>query len=54
MIYNIEYETMPREALAAIQLQRMRSTLERVYAMVPFYRKQFDQAGIKPADPAWW
>jgi phenylacetate-CoA ligase len=50
MIYNIEYETMPREALAAIQLQRMRSTLERVYAMVPFYRKQFDQAGIKPAD----
>ena len=50
MIYNIEYETMPREALAAIQLQRLRSTLERVYAMVPFYRKQFDQAGIKPAD----
>ena len=50
MIYNIEYETMPREALAAIQLQRLRSTLERVYAMVPFYRKRFDQAGIKPAD----
>ncbi len=50
MIYNIEYETMPREALASIQLQRLRSTLERVYATVPFYKKQFDKAGVKPAD----
>ncbi len=50
MIYNIEYETMPREALAAIQLQRLRWTLERVYATVPFYKDSFDRAGIKPAD----
>ncbi len=48
MIYDIEFETMPAEALSAIQLQRLRSTLERVYATVPFYRDRFDQCGIKP------
>jgi len=50
MIYNIEYETMPREALAAIQLQRLRTTLQRVYVTVPFYKKRFDEAGVKPSD----
>ncbi|MGM0451898.1 MAG: phenylacetate--CoA ligase family protein [Thermodesulfobacteriota bacterium] len=50
MIYNIEYETMPREALESIQLRRLQATLSRVYATVPFYRKQFDAAGISPAD----
>lgn len=50
MIYNIEYETMPREALEAIQLRRLQSVVERVYAMVPFYRKRFEEAGVTPAD----
>ncbi len=50
MIYNIEYETMPREALEAIQLKRLQATLSRVYATVPFYRKQFTDAGILPND----
>ncbi len=48
MIYNIEYETMPREALEAIQLRRLQATLERVYATVPFYQEKFKQAGITP------
>lgn len=50
MIYNIEYETMPREALEAIQLRRLQSTVERVYATVPFYRRKLQEAGIAPAD----
>ncbi len=50
MIYDIEYETMPREALEAIQLRRLKATVERAYANVPFYRKQFDAAGIAPGD----
>jgi phenylacetate-CoA ligase len=50
MIYNIEYETMPREALESIQLKRLQATLSRVYATVPFYRKQFTDAGILPGD----
>ena len=50
MIFNMEYETMPREALEAIQIRRLQATLSRVYATVPFYRSKFDQAGIKPGD----
>ena len=50
MIYDIEYETLPREALEAIQLRRLRATLERVHATVPFYRKQFAAAGATPSD----
>jgi phenylacetate-CoA ligase len=50
MIYNIEFETMPREALEAIQLRRLQATVQRVYATVPFYRKKFEEAGIGPAD----
>ncbi|MEJ5301380.1 MAG: phenylacetate--CoA ligase PaaK [Thermodesulforhabdaceae bacterium] len=50
MIYNMEFETLPREALEAIQLRRLKQTVERVYATVPFYRKQFDKVGVKPDD----
>ena len=48
MIYDIEYETMPREALEAIQFRRLKATIDRAYASVPFYRKQFEAAGITP------
>ncbi len=48
MIWNAEFETLPREALASLQLKRLQHTLERVYATVPFYRDAFDQAKVKP------
>lgn len=50
MIYNMEYETMPREALEAIQLRRLQTTVERVYTNVPFYREKFTETGILPSD----
>ncbi len=50
MIYNMEYETMPREALEAIQLRRLQAAVERVYANVPFYREKFREAHVSPAD----
>ena len=50
MIYDVEYETMPREALEAIQLRRLKATLERVCATVPFYRERMAAAGIAPRD----
>lgn len=50
MIFNIEYETMPREALEAIQLRRLQTTLSRAYTTVPFYRQNFDEKGITPSD----
>jgi len=50
MIYDIEFETLPREALESIQLKRLQATLNRVYATVPFYKKKFNDAGILPDD----
>src|SRR5512138_3580439 len=50
MIHDLEFETLPREALQAIQLRRLQAVVERVYAMVPFYRNNFDAAGVTPAD----
>ncbi len=49
-IFDIDFETMPREGLEAIQLRRLQNTLQRVYATVPFYKKQFETAGITPKD----
>ena len=48
--FNEEFETLPRLALAALQLKRLQQTLERVYCNVPFYRQSLDRAGIKPQD----
>lgn len=50
MIYNIEYETMPREAIEAIQFKRLKNTIDNVYAKVPFYKQKFKEAGLKPSD----
>jgi phenylacetate-CoA ligase len=50
MIRDIENETMPREDLRALQLQRLQAIVERVYHLVPFYRRRLDAAGVKPGD----
>ena len=49
-IFDIDYETMPREGLEAIQLRRLQTTIERIYATVPFYKETYDKAGIRPSD----
>jgi phenylacetate-CoA ligase len=50
MVYDEEFETLPREALEAIQLKRLKGLVERLYATVPFYKKAFDEKGVKPGD----
>ena len=50
MIFDMDTETLPREELEALQLKRLQSLCERVYANVAFYRRAFDEAGIKPGD----
>lgn len=50
MILDIGFETMPREDLEAIILRRLKATLERIYANVPFYRQKFDENKITPND----
>ena len=48
MIWNKEYEAMPRGELNNLQLERLQATVKRVYESVPMYKKRFDEAGIKP------
>ena len=50
MIYNEEFETMPRDVIKSLQLKRLQQVLERVYHTVGFYKKSFDAAKIKPGD----
>jgi len=50
MIYNEEFETMPREVIKALQVKRLQQVLERVYHTVGFYKKSFDAAKVKPDD----
>jgi phenylacetate-CoA ligase len=50
MIYNEEFETLPREVLEALQLKRLKQVVQRVYHTVGFYRKAFDGAGVSPDD----
>ncbi len=49
-IWNPDAENMPREDLEQLQLERLQSTLNRVYKNVKFYRSRFDELGIEPAD----
>ncbi len=45
-----ESETMPREQLAALQLERLQATLQNAYDNVPLHRTRFDALGLKPQD----
>ena len=49
MIWSKE-ETLPREELEKLQLERLQETVNRVYEKVPAYRKKMDDKGIKPED----
>lgn len=48
MYWEAVNECMVQEEREQLQLERLQSTLFRVYMNVPFYRKQFDTLGIDP------
>lgn len=50
MIYNLKRETMHKEERETLQLRLLRKTLERVYENNAFYKKTFDDAGVKIED----
>lgn len=50
MYYQPDIETMSREDLEALQLERLQALVKRVYQKIPFYKKSFDKAGINPED----
>jgi len=48
--YQPDIETMSREDLEALQLERLQALVKRVYQKIPFYKESFDKAGINPED----
>ncbi|MBM3529808.1 MAG: phenylacetate--CoA ligase [Alphaproteobacteria bacterium] len=46
--YDRKAECMPRVELAALQLARLKTTVETAYARVPHVRAKFDAAKVKP------
>ncbi|HOB62300.1 MAG TPA: phenylacetate--CoA ligase [Candidatus Competibacteraceae bacterium] len=48
MILDIDQETLPREALQELQLRRLRTTVERCYQTVKYYREAMDELGVQP------
>jgi len=47
--FNPEIETMTREQIEALQLERLKATVKHCMNS-PFYKKRFKEAGIKPED----
>jgi len=49
-IWDPKHESMSRDELEQLQLERLQATLNRVHKNVAFYRKKFDELGIIPED----
>jgi phenylacetate-CoA ligase len=48
--HDLSAETMPREQLAALQLERLRATLRNACDHVPLHRRRFAETGMTPDD----
>ncbi len=48
--WNKTVETMEREQIRALQLEKLRATVEYVYANVPYYREKMQAKGMIPGD----
>jgi phenylacetate-CoA ligase len=49
-MFEREAEIMPRSELKALQLSRLKTTVERAYNKIPHYKRKLDAAGVKPSD----
>ena len=49
-MFEREMECMPREALEALQLERLKQTLHRLWEHVPHYRRLLEASGVTPDD----
>src|SRR5437764_7121643 len=48
--FNEEMETLPKDKLKAMQLERLQAIVERAYTQNKFYRNLYDEAEVKPSD----
>ena len=46
--WDEKFETMPEEEMRKVQLEHLKKTLKWVYERIPFYKKKFDEKGVKP------
>jgi phenylacetate-CoA ligase len=49
MIWSKE-ETLSRNEMERLQINRLKTTIQNAYEKVPFYKNMFDSAGLKPED----
>ena len=49
-IWNETFETMPREDLSKLQLERLKALVERVTQTSPLYQKKLAEAGVSASD----
>lgn len=49
-IWDAAHETMDRERLRGLQLERLRTAVARMHERVPFYRERFAELGLEPGD----
>ena len=47
-LWNPQKEQMPRDALQAWQLEKLKAQLVRVYEQSPYYKAKFNKAGVDP------
>src|SRR5665647_922962 len=50
MIWNKDIECMGRDAMRALQSERLIKLVQQVYDNVAFYRRRMDEMGVKPSD----
>jgi len=50
MMWNEEIESKSREEMKKLQLERLQAVVKYAYENVPYYKKRFDEEGVKPED----
>lgn len=48
MIWNKEYECLPRKKLEELQIERLKKIVKWVFERIPFYRSLYEKEGINP------
>ncbi|MCB0561252.1 MAG: AMP-binding protein [Lewinellaceae bacterium] len=48
--FNPDIETLPLDKLRQLQNERLQKLVAHLYERVPFYKKQWEEAGVRPAD----
>jgi phenylacetate-CoA ligase len=48
--WNEQFETMSDDEMRKFQFEQLKKTINWAYERIPFYKKKYDEKGLKPAD----